>query len=722
MERKTYIPAMSSKIIPGLWFVLFAVLLLLVNWLFTRPLDQVNALEERLLKTDRQLVRLKALQTEYIMTFEQAGQLIPGTDPGIDQESRTLLAGINSDLNFYSSFRYLKREPAIAAALQDFSKTMSDFHNSLNDLVLAYRERGGYSSGLIARWRALSQRMITVSNPPEDELLHKFYVMKQAEADYVVQKDAHSLEEISILCETIRGELNPEEGGIALSDIDQYLSLTGNLIALEKRIGSAATGGILAQQGKALEQLPVIFNNLERLIVETGRKNQVRWIILRLCALLLIVAGCIYLYIRFFGRVFLDPLKVVSASTHQMAQGELPEVKITSGRFPDMVTLQESLKKLVAGLRDKVAFTRSLNDRKMDARLDLLGDNDLLGMELTGLQQKILEAEEQQLKNEEENLRRRYINEGLAKFAEILRAKSNDLNALGDAFIREMVKYLNAIQGGFFIFDDADKSAPVLNLVSAFAYNRKKYLQQSIAYGEGLVGTCAREKQPINLTEIPEGYISITSGLGDTLPDNLMLMPVLHEHELIGVLEIASLHKYKEHEIAFAEEVARNLGSTIVYTRNNQRTADLLTRSQQQALEMAEQEEEMRQNMEELKATQEESSRREEEFKGIADAIDRALFVIEYDLEGHIRNVNDRFCIFKGCSLEDVIGRTHHDIMEGTLKPDRQFWDEVQRQSQYTCTEQVKIGKARLTLKEHFTTVQNRDGITVKFINFATDD
>jgi PAS domain S-box-containing protein len=722
MERKTYIPAMNSKIIPGLWFVLFAVLVLLVNWLFTRPLDQVNALEERLLKTDKLLVRLKALQTEYILSFEQAEQLFPGSDLSLEQESRTLLAGINNDLDFYGSIRYLNRDSDIAAALRDFSETMSEYHTSLNDLMLAYRERGGYNSGLIARWRELSQRMITVSNPPGNELLQKIYAMKQAEADYLVQKDSHSLEQISVLCETIRGELSPEEGGIALSDIDHYLSLTGNLIALEKRIGSTGTGGILAQQGKAIEQLPVIFSNLERLMLESGRKNQVRWIILRICALLLIMGGCIFLYIRFSGKVFFDPLKVVSARAHQMAQGELPDVKIMAGRLPDMITLQESLEKLVAGLRDKVAFTRSLNDKKMDTRLALLGDNDLLGLELADLQQKIIDAEAQQLKNEEENLRRRYINEGLAKFAEILRAKSNDLNALGDAFIREMVKYLNAIQGGFFVFDDSDKSAPVLNLVSAFAYNRKKFLQQSIAFGEGLIGTCAREKQPINLTEIPAGYISITSGLGDTLPDNLMLMPVLHEHELIGVLEIASLHKFKEHEIAFAEEVARNLGSTIVYTRNNQRTADLLTRSQQQALEMAEQEEEMRQNMEELKATQEESSRREEEFKGIADAIDRALFVIEYDLEGHIRNVNDRFCIFKGCSLEDVIGRTHHEIMEGTLKPDRQFWDELQRHSQHTCTEQVKIGKARFTLKEHFTTVRNRDGLTVKFINFATDD
>ncbi len=55
-----------------------------------------------------------------------------------------------------------------------------------------------------------------------------------------------------------------------------------------------------------------------------------------------------------------------------------------------------------------------------------------------------------QKKNEEENAKRRYINEGLAKFAEILRTQSNDIHLLGDAFIREIVKYLGSHPGWIF--------------------------------------------------------------------------------------------------------------------------------------------------------------------------------------------------------------------------------------------------------------------------------
>jgi PAS domain S-box-containing protein len=181
------------------------------------------------------------------------------------------------------------------------------------------------------------------------------------------------------------------------------------------------------------------------------------------------------------------------------------------------------------------------------------------------------------------------------------------------------------------------------------------------------------------------------------------------------------LNRYKEHEIQFAGEVAGSLGATIIYTRNNQRTSELLMKSQQQAVEMTEQEEEMRQNMEELKATQEESSRREEEFRGIADAIGQSLLVIEYGLDGMIREVNDKFCIFIGQSREDITGKDHHSVISGSLVPDPAFWDDLQKNNHIAVTEKIKIGRKHHQIKEHFSVVPNKDGIVMKYINFITE-
>ncbi len=722
MKKKAYNPALNNKFFLGLWFVLFAALILLVNWLFTRPLHQMDDLNSRLASTDKQITRLKALHAEFLLSQDKGDNLFITSESTAEQEATSLLSTIGQDLDHYTNIRFLARKPEAETSLREFSNTLAGVKNSLTDFFLVSRERGNAHSGLVSRWQALSDQMLAVSNPPGNDILQKLNLLKQSESIYLLQRDPRILELISLLCEEIRNQLIPEEGGIDLADLDAYVTLTGNLIALDKRIGTSDTGGIVADLTASLEKLPAVFETTKLLVNEIDAKRRIWWPLLQLLTVLLILSSSVFLFIRITNHQVFQPLKQLAGFTQKLATGELPEATILPGKIPDIRSIKDSLEKLVSDLKEKIFITRALHENKQDINLVLAGENDLLGKELMALQEQIQENARKQLKNDEEAQKRRYINEGLAKFAEILRSGSNDIHALGDAFIREIVKYLNAIQGGFFIYDDTEKSTPVLKMVSAFAYNRKKYLQKTVAFGEGLVGTCAREKQSINLTEIPPGYISITSGLGETLPDNLLLVPVLHENELIGVLEIASLQKYKDHEITFAEEVAHSLGSTIIYTRNNQRTSELLVKSQQQALEMAEQEEEMRQNMEELKATQEESNRREEEYKGIADAINHALFIIEYDLDGIIREVNERFCIFMGRSREDMIGHLHHEIMGSTLKPDLNFWDELQKNNQHTFIEPVKVGKKTFRLLEHFTAIQNRDGIIVKFINFATND
>jgi methyl-accepting chemotaxis protein len=316
-------------------------------------------------------------------------------------------------------------------------------------------------------------------------------------------------------------------------------------------------------------------------------------------------------------------------------------------------------------------------------------------------------------------MKRRYITEGLAKFAGFMRAGDN-LKSMGDNFIRNLVRYLDAVQGGLFLLEEGD-DRPYLNLLAAFAYDRKKFFEKRIEIGEGLIGTCAIEKNTINITEVPEGYISITSGLGDTPPENLLLIPVIYEGELLGVVEVASLRRFLDHEIKFAEEVAKNLGSTIVYTRNSEITSTLLGKSQQQALEMAEQEEEMRQNMEELKATQEESARREEEYKSLIRALDMSFHIIEYDAEtGLVSDVNELTCKLMGSGRDYFTGKTHQQIFNSSLNTDKAFRAKVNHDKIVVETEDVEIKGKKIKLKHRFSPVHNSSGTLVKYVNFAT--
>jgi len=211
-----------------------------------------------------------------------------------------------------------------------------------------------------------------------------------------------------------------------------------------------------------------------------------------------------------------------------------------------------------------------------------------------------------------EDKKREWTNNGLAKFADILRAQNNDIQKSYDAIITNLVKYLEANQGGLFVVE-GEEDSKFIELKSYYAYERKKFLEKRIEIGEGLIGQCYLEKDIVFLTKVPENFVNITSGLGEATPRCVLLVPLMLNDEVFGVIELATFKPFEQYQIDFLRKVGENTASTISNLKINERTRLLLEESQQQSEEMRSQEEEMRQNMEELSATQEEMARRQQE-------------------------------------------------------------------------------------------------------------
>ena len=214
----------------------------------------------------------------------------------------------------------------------------------------------------------------------------------------------------------------------------------------------------------------------------------------------------------------------------------------------------------------------------------------------------------------EEERKRQWSNEGLTKFVDILRSSNDDLNLLGDKIIAALVQYTKSNQGALYILNDEDSRNKYLELVSLFAFDIKKHEQQKIKLGEGILGQTFLEKETTYLTNMPESYIRITSGLGDASPRSLLLVPLKVDTQVYGIIELASFNEYLPHEIAFVEKLGESIASTLASVRAAQRNMQLIHQFQQQTEQMRAQEEEMRQNMEELQATQEEIARKEKSY------------------------------------------------------------------------------------------------------------
>lgn len=226
------------------------------------------------------------------------------------------------------------------------------------------------------------------------------------------------------------------------------------------------------------------------------------------------------------------------------------------------------------------------------------------------LAKSLLVMRENLNQSKEEELQRNWSVQGVAEFGEILRNNNSDLGALSNEIISHLVKYMKANQGGIFIRNTEGHSEEVLELTGAYAYQRKKYLHKEIKKGEGLVGQCWIEGERIYMTELPNDYVNITSGLGDASPRALLIVPLKINDEFYGVLELASFRTFAPYEIEFVVRVGESIASTISMVKVNEKTADLLTESQELAHQLQAQEEELRQNQEEMLATQEEMDRK----------------------------------------------------------------------------------------------------------------
>ncbi len=321
--------------------------------------------------------------------------------------------------------------------------------------------------------------------------------------------------------------------------------------------------------------------------------------------ILLVFGGVCVAY--FTSRSIVNPVNNLKNVLLIMGKGILPNRKIQT-RSDEIGEMSIALNSLVEGLKETSNFAKEIGEANFDSEYEPLSAEDTLGNSLILMRDNLRRVSE-------EDRRRNWSTGGLAKFGEILRSNSDNVTELSFELISELVKYMDANQGGVFLLNNDDEENPFMELAGCYAWDRPKYLEQKIEKGDGLVGQSWQERDTLYITDVPRNYINITSGLGDANPKCILIVPMVLNEEVFGVIEIASFEEIQSYQVKFVERLAETTASTIQNVKVNQRTKQLLAQAQMASEQMRTQEEELRHNQEEMTAKQHEMEKELNDYK-----------------------------------------------------------------------------------------------------------
>ena len=199
-----------------------------------------------------------------------------------------------------------------------------------------------------------------------------------------------------------------------------------------------------------------------------------------------------------------------------------------------------------------------------------------------------------------QNTEQDWLKTHLERFTRMLQGQ-RDLATVSSMILSELAPLVSAQHGVFYTLASLeDGGEPVLRYQAGYGYKERKNLANQFRLGEGLVGQCAQEKERILLTDVPGDYVRINSGLGESPPLNIIVLPILFEGSVRAVVELASFSHFSPTHQAFLDQLTESIGLVLNTIEANTLTENLLKQAQSQAQELQSRQEELRSSNEDL--------------------------------------------------------------------------------------------------------------------------
>ncbi|MFA8434666.1 MAG: response regulator [Marinifilaceae bacterium] len=270
-----------------------------------------------------------------------------------------------------------------------------------------------------------------------------------------------------------------------------------------------------------------------------------------------------------------------------IASGNL-QTKISITGNNEMSELARSFIRIQNGLQNVIQYTQKVAEGDFSKKLNPKSKKDELTLALNRMTEQL---ELSHIKNQQEN----WFKDGLNELNKRLKG-----NLTPDSIAQNTMDFLNHFLevelGALYILNRDTQHLEMKASIGLSKADRNR----SIHVTDGILGQVIKTKTIKQIAEIPADYFKISTGMGEMLPTDLLILPLLFQNEVWGTIELASVKKMDEIKVDFLNTVNETITIAIASSMSRSKVQELLEKTQDQASELQVQQEELRVANEEL--------------------------------------------------------------------------------------------------------------------------
>ncbi|KAF0812082.1 Signal transduction histidine-protein kinase BarA [Andreprevotia sp. IGB-42] len=242
--------------------------------------------------------------------------------------------------------------------------------------------------------------------------------------------------------------------------------------------------------------------------------------------------------------------------------------------------------------------------------------------------------------------------------------QANTQEELAAQFFLHLAPFLNLGQGLLYRWEETRR---MLVLAGSYAIGGNHAPEQEIAAGVGLLGQCAKDKLPRSVLQAADGDWRIHCTLGDIVPSEIMVVPIINGDKLTGALELAYFDSPGSTARSLLEQILPRLALSMEILDRSLAVQRLLEQTRQQADAMEAQAALMEEQAVELEAQQAALRQTETWYRGIVESAPDGMLVV--DESGRIILANTQLDSLFGYEAGELIGQSIDQLVPASVRP-----------------------------------------------------